>query len=1007
MLRKLTFCLVLFPVFLILASGLFGQAQKGSLRVSTVDDEGVPMPGVTMVLSSPVMMGTKTAVTDESGEALFINLTPGVYELKSTITGFQEKISQKIEVSLDRQTLLTVELRPKTIEENVTVVAVLPDVDTGKSVIAEHVTHEIVESLPIARDFVGYLQLAAGVNVIPNSQGRDTPEDPAGKGGMNYSDRSTQGAGFGKRGSRDNMYFLDSMNITGTSGTASQRAGMTFNNEVIQEQELMTSGVPAEYGGGKGVVGNIVTKAGGNRFSGSLNFYALPKTFFLPYSGSVYNNAPDPSMLEGYKENKFDTAATLGGPIWRDKLWFFASGQYRGDSSAYNLSQSASATREQVDYTMKRLGLFGKLTFNVTPSDSFVLTYFLDDYKVDGNRDMNLIRSMEQINEFDMGVYSGFYQHVFGDSMIADFRYGHFWWANKADPRFPDAGARDRLWFIAGTYPAIYGWQFGSYQNALDNSSSRDQLSGNFEWYVGSQRIKLGLMYADEYDTQNVSYPFGEDIRSLDPNLSGWSLGHLVANGIFTRSESILVQNALNNNWGSTSDFLDTNGDRSISLDEVYAATFSTANQYGLNFWRTMDQQVGPNKVRAKRWTGYIMDDWKINDYFTLNAGLRVEDHNYRNSEGGTILHMKPILLPRVGLVWNIGGKGTHKLTAFYGHFSDPMPFDMIHFAGNISGRVRNEQIWLNNDWFSYRVRGSSEVRDCVWTPNTKDGLAREFSLAHEIEVGNRLIFATQVYWRYDRNIIEDYDMNIYTNADLYGDDEYGNFYRPYVLSYEDFGYPASGPPAGANYFLSNLIGAKRDYFGVDFEVSKRFDNGSMIAAQYSFKDAKGNSQSDGNADLQGDMIEIDPRVPWMWGPTPGTINHKIKLFGTYRTPFGLDIGALFYWASGMRFTESYIFMPGTYNIYLNWPQNDLWTEMAKTGQGRTPAYYQIDLKFNYGLRVAQNVALDLFLDVYNVTNNQAGIEVCYGHNDGSWDYKEATEILLPTRFYAGARVRF
>ena len=110
-------------------------------------------------------------------------------------------------------------------------------------------THETVESLPIARDFVGYLQLAAGVNIVPNSQGRDTPEDPAGKGGLNYRDRGLQGIG-GKRGSRDNLYFLDGMNIT---GLASQTALTTFNNEVIQEQALMTSGVPAEYGGGTAV----------------------------------------------------------------------------------------------------------------------------------------------------------------------------------------------------------------------------------------------------------------------------------------------------------------------------------------------------------------------------------------------------------------------------------------------------------------------------------------------------------------------------------------------------------------------------------------------------------------------------------------------------------------------------------------------------------------------------------------------------------------------------------
>jgi hypothetical protein len=203
------------------------------------------------------------------GQVLFVNLTPGTYELKSSIAGFPEKTSKEIFISLDRQTLVQIELSPSVVEEDITVVAVSHAVDTTKSVIAEYVTHETVESLPIARDFVGYLQLAAGVNMVPNSGGRDTSQDPTGKGGLNYYDRGAQGAintrGGGKRGSRDNMFFLDGVNIT---GLAAQRALMTFNNEVIQEQELMTSGVPAEYGGGKGVVGNIVTKSGGNRFSG-------------------------------------------------------------------------------------------------------------------------------------------------------------------------------------------------------------------------------------------------------------------------------------------------------------------------------------------------------------------------------------------------------------------------------------------------------------------------------------------------------------------------------------------------------------------------------------------------------------------------------------------------------------------------------------------------------------------------------------------------------------------
>lgn len=997
--KNLKLFLLLLPVLLVFSSSLFAQAQKGTLKVVLVDEEGTPLPGVTALLSSPVMMGAREAVSDDRGEVLFINLTPGVYDLKSTLQGFQEKTSSKIEVSLDRQTLVQVVLRPATIEESVTVVAVSPAVDTTKSVIAEHITREAVESLPISRDFVGYMQLASGVNVVPNSQGRDTPQDPAGKGGLNYSDRGLQGIG-GKRGSRDNYYFIDGMDITGLS---SQRAGMSFNNEVIQEQELMTSGVPAEYGGGKGVVGNIVTKSGGNLFSGSANFYYQPKQFYTPYGGKTYDNASTSSMLEGYKDNKYDTAGTFGGPLWRDKLWFFVSGQYRNDANKFNLSESASATREAVDYTNKRTGLFGKATFKLTPNDSFSLLYFLDTYSILGSRDLNTIKTRQPKDDYDMGTYSAYYQRVLGDNLIVDLRYGHYSWANIWGPRYEDAGFPDTLYYLPGTYPPVYDFSFGGYATGGDYKQTRDHFNTNLEWYLGNMRFKAGLAYTNEYSTQKAFYFYGDNRSSLDPNLQGTTLGNLIDNLVFPPSEYYQrLLPYLNNNWGSTSEAYDSDNNGVVSDAELRQATFTDMGAHGVNFWRIMDAKVGVNKVRAQRYFGYLMDDWKLNDYFTINAGVRLEKHHYYDAEGGTILEMPVRMLPRIGLVWNIGGRGTHKVNLFYGQFSDPMPFGMIHFAGNISGRITHEQMYLNGDWYTYRIRGSAETRDCAWTPNTRDCYAHEFSLTHEIDLGNGLVISSQAYVRNDRNIVEDYDL--YTYVDWAKTQP---VWAQYALNFEDFGFGAEGPTGPANYFLSNLIGAKRNIYGFDFEISKRFSDGSYIVGQYSFKEGRGNSQSDGNADLQGDFIEIDPRTPWMWGPTPGTIPHKLKLFGTYRTPIGIHVGALLYWNSGMVYTESYDFLPGRYSIYYNWPLNAANTDFVQTGQQRTPSYYQIDLKLNYYLKLYQSVMLDLFLDVYNITNNQAGIDVQYARNDSTWDYKEITELLLPTRFYIGARIRF
>jgi hypothetical protein len=998
------FSLLLLCVIMIVS--VANAADKGTLKAKVIDvEQGKVMAGVPITITSPVMMGSRTSISNMDGEVLFINLTPGLYTVKAELEGFKTIVLEKIRVSVNTEAVVNVQMVIAQIEETVTVTGEVVEVDTTKATISEYVTADNVESLPVARDFVGYLQLAAGVNMIPNSQGRDTPQDPAGKGGLNYLDRGTQGTrGTGKRGSRDNLYLLDGMDITGLS---SQTAQLAFNNEVIQEQELMTSGVPAEYGGGKGVVGNVVSKSGGNKLSGSLNIYLQPKGFFLPYGGSEYNAAMDDPIrdetkLEGYEDNKYDTAFTLGGPVMKDKIWFFLSGQYRRDKNNFNLSRSASATEEEVDYLNKRYSVFGKLTFKLSANDTVNFMYFVDDQAIDGERDNNTVKSQQRSQTFNTGVYSGYYQRVLSDKLLVDFRFGHYWWLWTLASRYPDAGIPDSVIYRPADRPPIYGYTFGGITvNAADNKNTRDQFSFNLEWFPANMRIKLGAQYTIENDLDNLYYEFGENRSSLASMLSGITFGEIYDEQLWGRSEyDQRLLPYLNSHWGPTSASIDTNHDGVVSDDELRAVTFTTANEHGLNFWRSAMTKTGANKVKALRFAGYIMDDWKINEFFSVNAGIRIEDQRYRNSEGGVILDMDPVFLPRLGVIWDIGGKGNHKLTAFYGLFSDPMPFGMIHFAGNISGSVREEQIFLNGDWYTYRIRGSAEVRDAVWTPNTKDSYSREASLTHEIDLGKGLVMTTQAYIRQDRNIIEDYDLFTYvTNIDP-------NF-SELALTYADFGYPPEGPPGTANYFLSNLIGAKRNIWGIDFELAKRFKNGSNLVFQYSYKYAEGNSQSDGNADLQGDFVELDPRNPWMMGPTPGTIPHKIKIFGTWRTKLGLDIGALLYWNNGWKYTESYVFLPGTYNIYYNWQNSSNPRDYTKTGQETTPSYYQIDLKFNYRLKLTERVFLDLFLDIYNVTGNQAPFDVQYGRNEPAWQYQEVTEILLPTRFYLGARIRF
>ncbi|HEU4522252.1 MAG TPA: hypothetical protein VFT12_09630, partial [Thermoanaerobaculia bacterium] len=444
--------------------------------------------------------------------------------------------------------------------------------------------------------------------------------------------------------------------------------------------------------------------------------------------------------------------------------------------------------------------------------------------------------------------------------------------------------------------------------------------------------------------------------------------------------------------------FADKNGDGTLSEAEFNGLTFtSTAgNPNGqINYFRNFIVQSGANNVKQDYNTIFAQDDWVFNNY-AINLGMRLEDLKYVASDGSTIVDMDPTIAPRLGLTYNIGGTGRQKISAFFGRYYDPIRMDMAHFAGNISGRVLDEQVWIGNDWYTYRVRGSRERRDAGFAPNIKSPYQDEYSLTYGINVNPLIGFTAQVYRRTDHNLVEDYDPSVYFDGAA------GNL----SLTPADFGYGPEGP-GNVNYFLANLIGAERETIGVDLSLDKRFSSNWRGSVQYSWKQGKGNTSSDANADLQGDLLEVDPRQPYMNGRLPGTVPHQIKLFGSYHTPLNLEIGALYYWSSGAYFTEG----DRAYGIVIPHdltPDDSHDFNFTKLGNKQHPSFSILDLKFAYKLGLMRGTGLDLFLDVYNVFDNQDALYQEIVHNDLTFpQFGETRTLLDPRRFQIGARITF
>ena len=272
----------------------------GAAVVIVEASDGSRLPGATVTVAAHDVTTKRTAVTDSQGEALLLNLAPSAnYVVTAELAGFSTVRNERVLVRSGQTTSLHVAMSVSTQTEEITVTAETPLVDTTSAVTGQDITLELTESLPTGRSFQSYLQLVPGV--LPSNGG-----NPASKSGLNYSDI---GGDIGS--SADNFYYFDGINVTDpVSGTF----GANLNTEIIQEQKVLTGGIPAEFVGTPGLLSNVITKSGSNTWHGSVNYFFQNDSLF-----AENKNSPQ------QKFNSFDSAATLGGPIVKDRAWFFAS----------------------------------------------------------------------------------------------------------------------------------------------------------------------------------------------------------------------------------------------------------------------------------------------------------------------------------------------------------------------------------------------------------------------------------------------------------------------------------------------------------------------------------------------------------------------------------------------------------------------------------------------------------------------------------------------------------
>ena len=993
---------------LLLAGTAFAQGRLGTLQVIVEANDGSRLPGATVTAEASDVLGPRTAISDGNGVATLAGLSPSSqYNVTTTLDGFQGSRNENVLLKAGQTTTVRTTLGISSVEEELIVTAESPIVDVTSAVNGQDITLELTESLPTGRSYQSYLQLVPGV--MPVDPTIDE-ENPAVRSGLNYRDI---GGDLGV--SRDNFYYFEGINVTDpVQGTF----GANLNTEIIQEQSVLTGGIPAEFIGSPGLISNVVTKSGGNQFSGTLNYYFQNDSLV-----EDNKNATDSAF------STYDTAFTLGGPIVKDKLWFFSS--YRITNREEDvISLDTDEYLRTVNDDSEQA--FFKFSWAASQKDSLTGIFLNDPTEEDGSNERDVVNNRDATEDTGGDRYTINYSHVFGNAFV-DAAFGKH--NGERSVGSVDTSTSNDIIFQVSDGASAADAQLGGFGVSTIDERDSEFYRASAEFYFdsgwGDHSVKVGYEFQDNtsFRDSNTTGTPPAIYTSLGPQYIGAGVTANDVAGVTGQSWTDLqfdvtntsdfagLINAINASPNSASLYaaLDTNGDGTITSAEAgEAIVFSdnTDNPNGrVNYDRTLQVAAGPQTLGSEGTSVYLQDTYQVSR-LSINAGVRAEKYEHFATTGANIYTFDWEYAPRVSLAYDLRGDGRQKLTAYYGRYYDPVRNNMTQFAGTLTGRIRHEQVNVNGEWLTYRVRGGAVQQDAFFAPTTKTPYTDDFTVGYSVDLGKSMSFEANIIRRETRDILEDYDLGLYAIA-TDGSTQYpGPIDHPdsLWLGLDYFGYDAN---PGSNFVIGTLAGGTRDWEGLELVFRKRYSNNWQLLSSLTLADGTGNTNSDSNADFQGDVLFLDPRAPNQEGTQPGLIEQLFKVAASYQWASGFQIGGQYRWNSGTIANTTFSASGRNLPIRVTSAEafefagiTQRWLREDAVGQFDNPSWGTLDLRGQYNRQLGR-VNAEFFLDIFNVFDEQKAIrleDLEAGASDGSSSFKDGIQFIPPRRYFIGIR---
>ena len=581
-------------------STAFAQGvQTATIRGIVKDAQDLPVPGVTVTATSPALQGTRTAVTDGQGVYTLALLPAGVYTVKFDLQGFASS-SRSVNVPLGLTTEQNVTLRPSGVTETVNVVAAVP-APIASPVVGANFLHEEIESLATPRTIQGIAQLAPAV----------TENSP------NAGQVIINGAfAF------DNIFMVNGVDINDNLFATPQNL---FVEDAIQETQVLTSGISAEFGRFSGGVVNAITKSGGDSFSGSgrINFLNPSWTTATPFEvtrGQATVDAAHPNITSRTYEG------TFGGPLVKSRLWFFLSGRYGAVSSTTTLPQTGIVL--PTSDTNKRGEI--KITGTVVNGHT-IQGGFLTDPRTRTNNSGLQSFVIDPHSETDRSnpnyYYYTNYKGILRNNLLVEAQYSqrHF---QFADDGGTSTTITDSPFLSATQCACVYNAPYFDRSDPEDRNNRQLTASVSDYWSLGGRH------------ESKVGYEWFRSQRT----------------GGNSQSSTSYVFNA---------DFL-TNAAGVPALDATGRPipVFEPGVTY-LDWYPAVKGAI----MNVDNNSLFVQDHWTINNHWSADLGARYE-HVAVVSTGDIVSIKNNRIVPRLATAYDVMGNGDHIIHVTYGQYS-------------------------------------------------------------------------------------------------------------------------------------------------------------------------------------------------------------------------------------------------------------------------------------------------------------------------------------------------